>query len=78
MGTLQSRSNKICEWIRWLLAATLVVSFSTFGIAQSSKENPKSATKVYAYYNSDEPRFGTPDWWHMKAERFSADEGSAP
>jgi hypothetical protein len=24
--------------LRWLLAATLVVSFSTFGIAQSSKE----------------------------------------
>jgi hypothetical protein len=27
---------------------------------------------------SDEPRFGTPDWWHMNAESFSTGEGSAP
>ena len=47
--------------LRSLFAVAAVVTlsilgFSTFGMAQSSKENAKPATKVYAYYKKANPR----------------------
>jgi hypothetical protein len=47
--------------LRWLLAVAPVVTlstlgFTTLGMAQSTKENAKPATKVYAYYKKASPR----------------------
>ena len=47
--------------LRWFLAVAPVVSlstlgFSTLGMGQSSKQDAKPATKVYAYYKKASPR----------------------
>jgi hypothetical protein len=47
--------------LRWVLAVAPVVTlstlgFSTLGTAQTTKENAKPATKVYAYYKKASPR----------------------